>query len=134
MMKRDVAVKPGLLVLIFATFFCVLLGVQSQVTRDEFAQVVAAGLGGLIAIMIAPYWALYRGKLPVWFVAALIVALDAWVVWTNTLVNLRTFGHAHWYDFLYMLLFSIPGCSKLILTRRDARKSSQAVAAASGEE
>lgn len=130
-MNRNVSVKPGVIVLIFATFFCLLLAVQSQVTKDEFAQVVAAGLGGLLAIMVAPYWALYRGKLPVWLVAALIVALDIWVVWTNTLVNQREFGHTHWYSFLYMLLFSIPGCSKLILTRRDSRNDSPAAAAAS---
>jgi hypothetical protein len=110
-------------VLVFATCFCALLAYQSHTTEDPFAKIVAAGLGGIIVVFITPYWTLYRGQAPAWLAILVIAAVDLSVMMINGKAN-EALNHAHWYNFWYISLFSIPGCYKLWSACLDARERS----------
>lgn len=94
-------------------------------TKDAEGVLLCAFAGGVGLTFAAPFWALFRGRLPLWVallpVAAALYGVLEFNAWAEETAQAHTV-HPHFYDYWGFLLFSVPGIAALLRDNRQ-RKS-----------
>lgn len=97
-------------------------------TKDAEGMLACALAGGIGVAFAAPFWALFRGRLPIWIALLLVIVallgvmeFNAWAVETAQDHTVQSHFYEHW----YFLLFSIPGLASLFFDRWQRRPHAQ---------